>query len=184
MPLAKELRRVDGPYGRHWRNVVRPAVLKRAGGSFDHKGKYLGGAKCEHCGKPDRQYVWVWSNKAADDQYWTLSMIVQEWHYVSMGGSPGNFRLIGRAQEREAEKIYVKLQCSHLDHTRGNDTAPFKNVAALCGYCHTRLDRQQHKDTRTERKDSQRPVLSALARAMAWGRSFELLALPDTGAGP
>lgn len=51
-------------YGWHWRTVVRPRALLRAGGRFSDelplidgetpKGKYLGGAKCQcGCGEVD-----------------------------------------------------------------------------------------------------------------------------------
>jgi hypothetical protein len=37
-------------YGRHWRSITRPAILRRAGGRFDEDGNYQGAAKCSKCG--------------------------------------------------------------------------------------------------------------------------------------
>lgn len=52
MPIRRDYRAF---YGREWRDGIRPKILKRAGGLFDAKGKYLGEAKCELCGAMDRQ---------------------------------------------------------------------------------------------------------------------------------
>jgi len=40
------------PYNHHWRTVVRPHILQRAGGIFEN-GDYKGCARCERCGRPD-----------------------------------------------------------------------------------------------------------------------------------
>lgn len=39
-------------YGHHWRTVLRPETLKRAGGQF-LEGKYIGFAACEKCNVQD-----------------------------------------------------------------------------------------------------------------------------------
>lgn len=36
-------------YGYRWRFITRPRILRRAGGSFDQRGRYVGGARCERC---------------------------------------------------------------------------------------------------------------------------------------
>lgn len=154
MPLDKRIRRRY--YGVHWYKQVRPPILLRAGGRFDERGKYLGGARCEQCGKPDRQTVYVWRSQSCG-QYWTLSLVLQDWHYCAMGGAQGSFRLFGK-QIRQASKIKVFIQVCHLNHVRGDDRPP--NLKALCGWCHTNYDKLQHKQTREEHKDARRPLLS------------------------
>jgi hypothetical protein len=56
MPIRPDLRQ---HYGSVWQSV-RARILERAGGKFDKKGKYLGGARCEQCKVPDQQRVERW----------------------------------------------------------------------------------------------------------------------------
>ena len=139
MPIKPEFRHF---YGKEWKTVTRPRILKRAGN------------KCEQCGKPNRKLVWVW--KAAFDQYWTLSKARQLWHYCSIGGT-GNFQLFGK-QWREARRIRVVLTIAHLNHTPGDDRD--ENLKALCQGCHLNFDKGHHRESRAARKDAARPLLA------------------------
>src|SRR4051812_11669252 len=59
MPIAKHLRHLyRGPA---WQ-AARRRILERAGGRFDGV-RYVGGAKCERCGRPDRKRVWTWGSR-------------------------------------------------------------------------------------------------------------------------
>ena len=63
MPIKPELRKF---YGRKWRKVTRPAILRRAGGVFDDAGRYLGGARCMRCGTPDVYPLSVWTRSVIE----------------------------------------------------------------------------------------------------------------------
>lgn len=54
------------PYGHHWRTVIRPRILARAGGVFDSRGCYIGGASCERCRLPDVLPVGIWQRSQLD----------------------------------------------------------------------------------------------------------------------
>lgn len=53
------------PYGHHWRTVVRPRILARAGGLFEN-GQYIGGARCERCHLPDVLPITIWQHSTLD----------------------------------------------------------------------------------------------------------------------
>jgi len=53
-------------YGWHWETVIRPSILRRAGGVFDEQRRYEGGARCERCGIPDRMPLSVWAKSEID----------------------------------------------------------------------------------------------------------------------
>ena len=147
MPIAKEFRKF---YGKIWRTVTRPRILKRAG------------YKCEQCAKPDRVKVWVYDagTPGDTDQYWTLSikpLDKQLWHYCSLGGS-GNFRLYRGAELARCRQVTVVLGVAHLNHTPGDDRD--ENLKALCQWCHLNYDKIHHRETRAARKDRARPLLT------------------------
>lgn len=155
MPIRPELRHL---YGREWREVTRPRILARAGGRFDAEGRYLGGAKCEQCGKPDREHVHVYRLSFAAGQYWSLKLRpvqAQRWTYCLLGGS-GNFVLFPH-QLSGVRRIFVVIGTAHLNHVAGDDRD--ENLKALCGWCHLNYDRLHHRETRTARKDAARPLL-------------------------
>ena len=54
------------PYDHHWRTVTRPAILRRAGGVFDERGHYQGGARCARCGVPDVLPLSIWQRSTLD----------------------------------------------------------------------------------------------------------------------
>ena len=148
MPIRPEFREF---YGREWRTVVRPAILRRAG------------YKCEQCQKPNHAHVWVWSGPSG--QYWTrVKGDGQLWHYCALGGGTGNFRLI-RDQWNQARQIRVVLTIAHLNHTPGDDRP--ENLMALCQWCHLNYDKVHHRETRATRKDRSRELLALPAAAVS-----------------
>lgn len=145
MPIAKEFRKF---YGKVWREVIRPRILKRAG------------YKCEQCGKPDRYKVWVYQIDNSAGQYWTLAikpLAKQLWHYCALGGT-GNFRLHRGEDLARCRRIKVVLGVAHLNHTPGDDRD--ENLKALCQWCHLNYDKIHHRETRAARKDKARPLLA------------------------
>jgi 5-methylcytosine-specific restriction endonuclease McrA len=140
MPIRKDLRKFYT--GAHWKEV-RTRILERAG------------HKCEQCGKPDRELVWVYKSEASG-QYWTrLKGVGQKWTYCKFGES-GNFFLYPN-QWAGVRQIRVKIGVAHLNHVAGDDRD--ENLKALCSWCHFNFDRLQHKATRSARKDRSRPIL-------------------------
>ncbi len=137
--------------------ATRRRILERAGGRFNAKGRYLGGAKCEQCGKPDRRQVWVYRSPS-NGQYWTqFTRRGQKWHYCLLGGATGSFGLFGARQWKLARRIRVVLTIGHLNHTPGDDRD--ENLKALCQWCHFHHDKAHHKQTRCIRKDAARPLI-------------------------
>jgi hypothetical protein len=110
--------------------------------------------------------VWVWRSNS-NGQYWSPSLIAQQWTYCVQGGA-GNFRLPD-VQIREGKRtgrlrqIYVVLTIAHLNHTPGDDRP--ENLKALCQWCHLNYDKLHHKETRALRKDRTRPLLAAMRRS-------------------
>jgi hypothetical protein len=152
MSIRKEFRHF---YGRVWYGVTRPRILRRAGGRFTREGKYLGGAKCENCSRPDRKQIYVYSDVVLEGgrirrrTFW-LNVIDGIWH-DQLGNPVPTLRLKGLPR-----KIKVILQIAHLNHVPGDDRD--ENLKALCGYCHLHHDSEKHKDSRCERKDAARPI--------------------------
>jgi hypothetical protein len=145
MPIRPELKKF---YGVEWR-AVRARILARAGNC------------CEQCGKPDRLAVWVYSSQDCG-QYWSLCLgPSQDWIYCLYGGG-GNFRLnpSGTTEAQESGRlrlIRVVLTIAHLNHVAGDDRD--ENLKALCQWCHLNFDVLHHKQSRSIRKDANRPLL-------------------------
>jgi len=138
MPIRPELRKRF--YGRTWRKVTRPRILKRAGGEFSAKGKYLGGARCEQCGVPDRAVG-----------YRDITG-----RFIELGKKSGaSAKLLGY------KVIRIVLSVCHKNHQPGADTE--LNLLALCQRDHLRMDRGQHRRSREARKDRARPLLAEAA---------------------
>jgi len=165
MPLPAKVRREF--FGRKWRTVVKPELLKRAGGRFDDSGQYLGGARCEDCGKPDLTQVLTvtWTDPETEKR----RMI---WRYLSGGywrNEQGAFsswkppELPKRPKEGNGVRtIYVVLAGSHLNHTWGDDQP--ENLRLRCQWCHHAHDKSRKAEhaaeTRKGRKDADRDLLA------------------------
>jgi 5-methylcytosine-specific restriction endonuclease McrA len=140
MPIAPELRHhYRGP---QWRRR-RAEILERA----QHC--------CERCGKPDRIDVLATANAWFDP-------VGKRWI------RPGD-RLIDRRPPiergvpcaRPCSPATVKtsqLGVAHINHRAGDDRN--RNLAAWCRECHLIFDRDKHAETRKERKDQKRPLLT------------------------
>jgi hypothetical protein len=150
MPIRPDLR----PFyrGPAWR-ATRRRILERAGGQFDERGKYLGGAKCERCKVPDRELI------ARIDKY-------PGWWFTLDGeahDSTGELKFSFRGSEFDAPDrlVGIVVTLAHLNRQAGDDRD--ENLAALCQACHNRYDaptRAGHaKETRCKRKDERRPLL-------------------------
>ena len=141
MPVRREWRKF---YASHfWRRIIRPRILKRAGGQFDGKGKYIGGARCESCGVPDHFNVWRWKGSWQWDDHWFAEDGIPptEWGFCRF--------------------VYIILTIAHLDHdpTHNDDD----NLRALCQWCHLHYDQAHHKRVREIHKDERRPLLQGAA---------------------
>lgn len=150
MPIRPDLRKF---YSRAagWPEV-RARILARAGGRFDERGKYLGGAKCERCGKPDRKWV-----LSACGGFWALQ---RRLHLSQCPRGGWRTRTGTRKYSRmNARRTFVVLTVAHLNHNPRDNCDG--NLRALCQSCHLNHDRLHHKDTRAARKDSNRPLLAA-----------------------
>lgn len=152
MPIRKEFR--SRFYGRHWRDVVRPRILRRAGGKFDRKGVYKGGARCEQC-------------KAIDG---AKIVKLKEWPALYFeyptgqprklyGGQKARLRQIP-AEILSAKVVEVQIGVAHKNHTPGDDRD--ENLAALCRGCHLKHDEDHHSISRGTRKDQARPLFRLL----------------------
>ncbi len=150
MPIRPEFRHFyRGPA---WR-AARKLILARAGGQFDEKGNYIGGAKCEECGKPDRRKVETRLMRRTGvfgPRMWWRATGTPWTNQAGRPETPPRFYPVERF-------IRVVLACSHLNHTPGDDR--HENLRARCQWCHLNADKQQHRQTRCIRKDSARPLL-------------------------
>jgi hypothetical protein len=146
MPIRPDLR----PFyrGATW-SAIRRRILERAGGKFDGKGKYAGGAHCEQCRVPDRHLVargpfGTWS----DGKSWhnNRGESMPHWAYP--------FRL------SHVREVKIVLTTAHLNHDPEDNRD--ENLKALCQWCHLHYDAPHHKQTRSTRKDRARPLLGAV----------------------
>jgi 5-methylcytosine-specific restriction endonuclease McrA len=63
-----------------------------------------------------------------------------------------------RVRNRRGLLTRVVLTVGHLNHVAGDDRD--ENLAALCQRCHLLYDAAHHRDSRSARKDSARPLLA------------------------
>ena len=135
MPIRPELRKF---YGRVWRTVTRPRILKRAGD------------KCEQCGVPNHTEVkrvgGCWLEVTV---CWKLGA-TQVWMTCTRAA-------LESKPEGRIRKVRIVLTVAHLNHVSGDDRD--ENLKALCQWCHLNYDLLHHKETRTNRKDAGRPLL-------------------------
>lgn len=146
MPIRREFRKF---YGRTWREVIRPRILARA----HHR--------CEECGKPNGRAVFVYECRGTGVfagrrvQYWLLE-----------GGAIWRDSTGARVPRSSwpapglPRRIRVQIGIAHRNHTPGDDRDA--NLVALCNWCHLHQDAQEHKRTRSARKDRARPLLAEL----------------------
>ncbi len=151
--------------------AARQRVRLRAGGVFDDRGKYLGGAHCEQCGVIDRKTAL----RACG--WWTPATLEATVH--KMGGrftdgresqlksgtiilpwtSPDGKGPTPLGFPRETCRwVGIILTTAHLNHVAGDDRDD--NLKLLCQWCHLSTDSQHHKNTRSVRKDRERPLLT------------------------
>lgn len=133
MPIRPDLRQYYKPSV--WA-AVRTRILERAGGKFDAKGKYLGGARCEKCKAPDRERIVRWEGQGA----WAS---ILDWSLDPTA---------------KARIVRIVLTIAHLNHVAGDDRD--ENLKALCQWCHLHYDAEHHAETRKTRKDKGRPLLA------------------------
>ena len=155
MPIRPDLRHL---YNTPEYRAVRRRILARAGGKFageDFDGPYVGGARCEECGKPDRVRVWVYAGRdplGRRVQYWTAFGRAR-WRDSSGALVP---RAIWPAPGLP-RPIWCVLTVAHRNHQAGDDRP--ENLAVWCQWCHLHHDQEKHKETRCTRKDRARPLL-------------------------
>lgn len=152
MPIRKELRRKF--YGREWRKVIRPRILARAEDRCEHCGKPNGATVFTRSGRNGGHYWMHWKPEAG--HYWLRPWCVHSASYVGE-------RTINRwgqenTQRNYEHKIRVVVTIAHLNHTPGDDRD--ENLAALCQWCHLMHDKDHHRDSRADRKDAARPLLT------------------------
>jgi hypothetical protein len=158
VPIRPDLRPF---YGRTWYEVTRPRILRRAGGRFRRDGTYLGGAKCERCQKPDRQHVFTFKDRlvlAPDDvrpfMFWLAAKGDGVWRDQFGQLFPG-LKL-----KTMTRKVWVVLQVGHVNHIAGDDRD--ENLRAWCPWCHLHHDAVHHRESRSMRKDVDRPLLRGI----------------------
>lgn len=182
MPIRAELRKF---YGERWRKVIRPRILRRAGGVVK-RGKYLGGARCEDCGALDRSEVAyhpaypkhyfarrLQALLLRPDLEWECRLrdggaLDDRWEPADLKEAQPRTWVMQLARDRRGEwlltlPLIVKVQIGvcHLNHRSGDDRQ--KNLKALCRRCHLAYDEWHHHGSRADKKDAARPLLAALA---------------------
>lgn len=138
MPIRKELLIF---YGREWREVTRPRILKRAGN------------KCEACAVPNHTDVTRIGGCWLDQTVTWTDGVIEHWR-DTLG------RYIGDRPAGKTRRIRVVLTIAHRNHVSGDDRD--ENLAAWCQWCHLDYDKKHHAETRAARKDLSRPILAAL----------------------
>lgn len=172
MPVALEVRHLYRGPG--WREKRR-RILTRAGGRFGEMGKYLGGAKCERCGRLDRRRVWTFSAhrivaidgvlSAVIDGLWSsVNGDGQRWHSSVEHGKRHPMKLNG-LDWRHARQVRTQIGVAHFNGVAGDDRD--ENLFAWCAWCHIFHDGRQHRQTRGKRKDLARPLLREETKPMA-----------------
>lgn len=136
MPIKPELRKF---YGREWRSIVRPRILARAGD------------RCEQCRAPNKKIVIRYDSLPG----W--------WFDIESGAAvrpDGTVETHVRGSEMPANYRLVKIviTVAHLNHRAGDDRD--ENLCALCQRCHLVYDLGHHRESRSIRKDAERPLLA------------------------
>jgi hypothetical protein len=145
MPIRSDLR---GFYKPPTWPAVRRRILERAGGKFNAQGKYLWGARCEHCKVPDGERV-----ERGPEGIWRSLMAAIGRPYRNARGNVTSFQPCDSARR----VVTIVLTVAHLNHVAGDDRD--ENLKALCQWCHLHYDAEHHKESRSLRKDKGRPLL-------------------------
>jgi hypothetical protein len=138
MPIAREFRQF---YGREWREVTRPRILKRAGN------------KCERCRVPNHAEVIRIGGCWLEQRVSWKDGRIQTWR------GPDGRPLLDKPRG-PTRRVRIVITIAHLNHTPGDDVD--ENLKAMCQWCHLNHDKQHHKESRSTRKDAQRPLLKEL----------------------
>lgn len=150
MPIRPELRKY---YGRAWRDT-RARILARAGG------------RCEQCGVKNHIRVqraqgwWLDAHNCLNclirlrPHHWNFCRC--EGHWVTPDGKHTNIEA-PRFPAFIRRWVGIILTVAHLNHVAGDDRD--ENLKALCQWCHLNYDKLHHKETRSDRKDAERPLL-------------------------
>ncbi len=137
MPIPPELRRKF--YGHHWRTVIRPRILARAGD------------KCEQCRVPN------YTDVARHGGMWIRTTV--HWYFGLQDVLHNEYgEVLNEWPDVEWHGVRIVLGVAHLNHVSGEDDD--ENLRALCQWCHLNWDKLQHKETRCRRKDQSRPLLA------------------------
>ena len=117
--------------------------------------------RCEQCSKPNRQFVETTSGVLIfgpdpDERrpfmfWWGRGCWRDEsgkaFHSIPMRDKPRSIRVV--------------LTMAHLDHDPANNADD--NLKMLCQWCHLNWDKLHHRETRCNRKDARRPLLTEVS---------------------
>jgi hypothetical protein len=137
MPIRPDLRHL---YRTPEYVEARARVVERSGDRCEQCGKRNGSIVETVTGKEDGKHFMWWRGIGpwVDDSG-------HEWRHLDV---------------RCATRIViVHIGLAHLDHNPANNAD--ENLKFLCGWCHLHYDQLHHKETRSIRKDRQRPLLQA-----------------------
>lgn len=155
------------PIRPHWRAFYRGKWLETRSRILERAGWC-----CEECGRPDRGMVWLLTGRMLDRgrrravMLWIpapLSYRDREGDEADARYAPAycNVPLLLKLPHfwwRDCWRLVETiLTVAHLDHTPGHDDD--SNLRAWCQWCHLNYDQAHHHETRSERKDAQRPLL-------------------------
>lgn len=137
MPIKREDRHL---YGKVWKASTRPAILARAGNACECRGTCGRTHADGRCSAPNGKLV------AREDDH------PERWRTVQGEAFPLGY---GAGL---LPPIRVVLTVAHLNHQPGDDRP--ENLAALCQFCHLRLDLEQHQRSARATRDAKVGQLS------------------------
>jgi hypothetical protein len=113
------------------------------------------GDKCEQCGKPNGARVETKTGTflamlgagRGHYMFWRDAGPWRDWR----GELAAVYGITGRM-------VRVVLTLAHLDHNPANNSDD--NLKFLCQWCHLNYDKLHHAETRSIRKDRERPLLT------------------------
>ena len=115
-------------YSPHWKTVIRPAILARAGAGNPEN------ACCESCGVPN----------------YAIGYRDQEGNFIELENNLANDTWI---EENRIKVIKIVLTIAHLNHCTIDNR--LENLIALCQRCHNGLDIEHRKASRKRNKGIQ-----------------------------